>query len=332
VDALRELVGRALERGAIDDAAPLLAPAARLAEAAWSRLAAPRVARPIALPRGARVVGVGGATLGGAGKSPVAVAIARELAVRGDRVALVVHAYRAAPGRARVVGGDDDARAVGDDALAAARQLAHLGVAVVVAPSRQRSIDAAAAQGARTIVVDGLLQASPRRLDAAVLVLDAEAPWGAGACPPRGDLRAPTATLLAAADRVAAVLDAGAAPHASLPERALRLASDVAGAHDASARFHPLASLGGARLGLVLAIAHPERVERALARRGVAPAARVILGDHARLGPDAIPDARVDAWLTTARCATKLPATLGAAPVLALDHRVDASELARALA
>ncbi len=33
------------------------------------------------------------------------------------------------------------------------------------------------------------------------------------------------------------------------------------------------------------------------------------------------------AWLTTARCATKLPAAIGGKPVLALDHRLDVTEL-----
>jgi hypothetical protein len=40
----------------------------------------------------------------------------------------------------------------------------------------------------------------------------------------------------------------------------------------------------------------------------------------------------VDAWITTARCATKLPDNLGGKPVLALDHRLDVGELVRRLA
>src|SRR5262245_28436429 len=100
-DALRALVGRRLERGA---------PSSRLARAAsrvWEAWRARAVARPLRFPDGARVIGVGGAVLGGAGKTPVAVALARAFAEHGDRPALVGHAYRARPERARIVQPDD---------------------------------------------------------------------------------------------------------------------------------------------------------------------------------------------------------------------------------
>jgi tetraacyldisaccharide 4'-kinase len=292
------------------------------------------VARPVALPAGASVIGIGGATLGGAGKSPLAVALARELALRGGRVAIVSHAYRAAPGRARVVRPSDDVASVGDDALCTARLAAQGGVEVVVAPSRARAVAHAAARGARVIVVDGLLQATPARLAASVLVLDAGSPWGAGACPPRGDLRAPASALLEAADVVAVVRDGGAALDPSTPRGAIDVPSDLAGAVDAGGDHLDLAALARLRVGLVLAIARPDRVVRALARRGITPAAVVTAADHARLGPAfaARLDARVDAWLTTARCATKLPASARGRPVLALDHRLDARALVGALA
>jgi tetraacyldisaccharide 4'-kinase len=350
MDALRDLVGRGLERGALG-AAVERAPAglgeraaravAEAAERAWAGVAGASLARPLSLPRGVRVIGVGSAVLGGAGKTPIAVALARALAARGEAVALVSHAYRASPGRARVVLPGDDPRVVGDDALASARMLADDRVAVVVAPRRQGAVDAAAATGARTVVVDGLLQSAPERLAEGVLVLDAEAPWGAGACPPLGDLRAAPPALLAAADRVAVVIDRLApgleAGDGRIPAGATLVPSDVAGAFDAHGRRHVLGALRSLRVGLILAIARPERVLFALARRGVEPAVVVELADHARL--DALALARraraaappgglePDVWLTTVRCAAKLPATLAGAEVLALDHRVDVTGL-----
>jgi hypothetical protein len=72
----------------------------------------------------------------------------------------------------------------------------------------------------------------------------------------------------------------------------------------------------------------------ALARAGVLPYVTLALADHA------VPTARelaaaarapVDAWVTTARCATKLPAKVGAAPVLILDHRLEIAALLAAL-
>ena len=333
-DTARGRVGAGLERGSRSGAL-------RLAAAAWSAIAAARLARPLALPAGVRAIGIGGATLGGAGKTPVAIAVARALAAR-HAVALVGHAYRAEPGRARGVAANDAVELVGDDALAAARQLEGSGAIVVVAPSRQQAVDHAALQGARVLVIDGLLQAAPRRLDAAVLVLDAARPWGSGACPPAGDLRAPAAALRAAADVIAIVGPGeeeeesptpGQEPHLVRPRRdEIAIASRIGGAAGGGLTLTP-AELAQRRVGLILAVAHPERIEQALARLGIAPRAVLRFADHAGVSAITGPALaagerhRIETWLTTARCATKLPAALGGAPVLGLRHEVDVRAL-----
>jgi tetraacyldisaccharide-1-P 4'-kinase len=81
---------------------------------------------------------------------------------------------------------------------------------------------------------------------------------------------------------------------------------------------------------VILAIAHPERVLRALAKAGIHPTAQRLLADHAWPSPADLAfarAARVDVWVTTVRCATKLPRVLGGRPVLALDHQLDVREL-----
>src|SRR5206468_557777 len=128
-------------------------------------------------------------------------ALARALRAAGVDVAVVAHGYGARVAEARRVRAADDVRAVGDDAAWVARDLDPCDVPVYVGP-RAHAV-ALAARERRHVVVDGLLQASPRRLFASLLAVDADSPWGAGACPPAGDLRAPVATLLAAADAVA---------------------------------------------------------------------------------------------------------------------------------
>ena len=327
-DALRALFGRRLEQGVRGS------PLTRLAAAAWEAWSGRAVARPLSLPAGVRVVGVGGAVLGGAGKTPVAVALARAFAERGERVALVGHAYRAHPGRPRVVRPDDRVGVVGDDALAAARLLAG-AVEVIVAPGRQAALDHAAALGHRLLVVDALLQSAPRRLSAAVLVLDGLAPWGAGACPPLGDLRAPPGALLQAADGVAVLQPEGTAPSAGVPEGAIPVRSRILGAISPTGQALDLRALGGLRLGLFLAVARPDRVVASLARAGIRPEVIVRLADHAIPSEEILAQAGkrpVEAWLTTARCATKLPEAIGGRPVLALDHRVDVADLVGCLA
>lgn len=301
---------------------------ARAAAALWARFGARGGARPLRLPEGTQAFGIGSAVLGGAGKTPLAVALSRALALRTEGVALIGHAYRATPGRARIVDPGDAVAQVGDDALAAARLLVGSKAIVIVAPDRQRALDHAASLGFQTLVVDGLLQATPARIAASILVLDAAAPWGGGACPPAGDLRAPREALLAAADHVVAVGAGDLA--AECPPGTLAVRSRIEGAVDVSGARWSLAELALRRVGLFVAIARPGRIEAALRDAGIDPRPVIALDDHA------IPSARdyaraarceVDAWLTTARCAVKLPAAIGGAPVLALDHRLDVASL-----
>jgi len=190
-------IARALEDGALR-----AAPFRPLADA-WGRVAARGVVRTLRLPEGARVFAVGGATLGGSGKTPLAIALALR-----ERAAIVGHAYRASPGRARWVSPDDDVAIVGDEALACARIIARAGggARVAVAPTRQEAIDFAA-RDVHTLVLDGVAQTAPRRATCALLAVDAEEPWGAGAVPPLGDLRAPKDALFAASDATIAVRD-----------------------------------------------------------------------------------------------------------------------------
>jgi tetraacyldisaccharide 4'-kinase len=318
VDALRAAVGRALERGRAGSTME------HAAEALWSSASARGLHRRLQLPAGAAVVGVGGATLGGAGKTPLCVELARALTAAGAKVAVVGHGYRARAGRAQVVRPADDVATVGDDALLAARALASIGVPVVVSASRQDALDRAA-RLAEVLLVDGLLQARPQRLAASLLVVDAGTP-AAARCPPLGDLRAPWAALRAAADVVVRVGtdDLGEDAHGLGAGAPALLARSRTATVELDGREVPLADLGAARIGLLVAIAHPERIERALHRAGIVPRRVVALADHARIRWDRIAASGVDLWLTTARCRTKLPARLAGTPVATLVHRVDA--------
>ena len=128
-------LAQALERGS------LRGPLARALSRAWAgafEAGLARVARPLVLPPQIPVLAVGGATLGGSGKTSLAIACAEQLASQGARVALVGHGFRARPRRARRVEVDDALPEVGDEALACARSLARFGASasVVVAPCR----------------------------------------------------------------------------------------------------------------------------------------------------------------------------------------------------
>jgi tetraacyldisaccharide 4'-kinase len=282
---------------------------------------APAVVRRLALPPGARVVAVGGATLGGSGKTTLAVACAAELARAGARVALVGHAYRASPAAARVVEGADAIEDVGDEALLAARALGPLGARVVVAPSRAAAVRLAA-RAAEVLVLDGVAQTAPARASLALLAVDAVEPWGrVRALPPRGDLRAPVAALLGACNLVVRVGDANELgdcrreePYAEVRSRGAWVGADLL-TWDA---------LRAARVGFVSALARPGRVTRAIERRGVRVRVAIRAADHGPVPMRALREAHdkggVDLWLATPKCALHLEA--GVVPFARLDHCV----------
>jgi tetraacyldisaccharide 4'-kinase len=262
------------------------------------------------------VVAVGGATLGGSGKTPLAMACAREIASTGAEVAFVGHAYRAAPGRARVVGMHDPLAEVGDEALLAARALAPLGVRVVIAPRRRDAVRLAS-RLAGVLVIDGVLQTRPVRASLALLAVDADEPWGrAASLPPAGDLRAPRRALLAACDRVVVVGD-GADADARVVSRGGWLGGTL----------HTWEALSGMRLGLLCALARPDRILRSLARRGLTVRAVVRVRDHDpfdRSSLAAAARAPVDLWLASPKCALKL-GDFAALRVATLDHHLTLS-------
>jgi tetraacyldisaccharide 4'-kinase len=293
-------IAEALERGAYGG---------RLAsalEGLWGQTLGRSVVRRLTWPPHVRVLAVGGATLGGSGKTPLAVACAAALAARGASVALVGHAYRATPGRARVVHGDDSLDEVGDEALLAARALDPLGVRVIVAPKRSAAV-ALAARMADVLVLDGVAQTSPVRASLALLAVDSIEPWGqAIALPPRGDLRAPVSRLLGACDMLVAV--GSERPVASL-----------SGAHHARTEIRG-AWVGGElvrceglrrlRIGLLCALARPDRLVRSLAASGIAVRVVVRAPDHGPFGRaalEAVGRESVDLWLATPKCALHVP-------------------------
>lgn len=282
-------VARALERG------ELRGGLARLGAWGWARVAAARVARPLVFPEAVTVLAVGGATLGGSGKTPLALACAAALAARGRAVALVGHAYGADPGRPRIVSPDDPLARVGDEARLSARGLREAGheVPVVVAPTRQDAVDAAVAlfaprPEAPVLVLDGVAQTRPRRADLALLAVDPVHPWGiAGACPPLGDLRAPVASLVGATDLTVAV------------EPTLLGARVEPGGERVT-----VPDLRALRVGLWTAIARPDRLVARLRSAGIEPVAVVQGRDHAL--PRRPPAPHPDLWLMTPKCAEHL--------------------------
>lgn len=278
---------------------------------AWGRAA--RVERPLILPPTHSVVGVSGAALGGSGATPVAMQLADDLAARGRRVGLVSHGFGARVSAAQRV----EPTSLGvccDEASLAAQQLRRSGVPVFIAPKRQAALDYAARElpAGSVLILDGVLQAAPRRLDLSCLVVDSAYPWGDARCPPVGDLRARQAALLGAADRLLSVDGAGGARASGLNERPLVQVTrrptgltQIAGAAlDSLTPSLPLAWLRGRDFGLALAVGRPSRVLAQLRALGLAPSRVHEALDHRGLHGlvRSKKYSRSDVWVTTPKC------------------------------
>jgi len=146
------------------------------------------------------VIVVGNAVAGGAGKTPVAIAVARNLAARGVAVHLLARGYGGRlHGPTRVDPGLG-VRDVGDEALLLARV-----APTWIARDRRAGVTAAVASGAAAVVLDDGLQDPSLAWDLALLVVDGGQGFGNGWVIPAGPLREPAARALARADAIVLV-------------------------------------------------------------------------------------------------------------------------------
>jgi tetraacyldisaccharide 4'-kinase len=147
------------------------------------------------------VICVGNLVAGGAGKTPVALALARRLLARGRAPHFLTRGYGGRlAGPVRVDPAAHTARAVGDEALLLAAM-----APAWVAHDRPAGARAAAAAGAQTIVMDDGHQNPSLGKDLAILVIDGGYGFGNRRVIPAGPLREPIGEGLARADAVVVV-------------------------------------------------------------------------------------------------------------------------------
>lgn len=256
-------------------------------------LAARRIARPgwhAPVP----VLCCGNATVGGAGKTTVALDLGVRLRARGVTVHYLSRGYGGRAGRAGtgpllVVPGQHDAGLVGDEPLLLA----------AVAPTwvgadRAASARAAVAAGATALLMDDGLQNPGLAQDAGLLVIDGATGFGNGRVLPAGPLREPAA---AAAARCRAAIMIGmdqrgaglALPHA-LPVLEAWLVPDQA--------------MHGQRVLAFAGIARPAKFHATLLQAGATIAGTFDFPDHHRFTPK-----QLQAVLARARGLNAVPVT-----------------------
>lgn len=215
------------------------------------------------------VIAIGNFTAGGAGKTPVTLAIAAALTARGSKPFIVSRGYGGTEsGPYRVDPARDSSARVGDEPLMMSRSFP-----VIVSADRARGGKLAEAQGASVILLDDALQNPDLEKDFTLGVVDGGFGFGNGFCVPAGPLRAPIGPMLATVDATL-ILGADAAKSREvLLERPCFSAS-------MQVQSGLKAALRGQRLLAYCGIGRPEKFGETLRECGAEIASLLAFGDH----------------------------------------------------
>ena len=216
---------------------------------------------------GIPVLCIGNLTVGGAGKTPTALAVAELLLAAGKRAFFLSRGYGGAlAGPVRVDPAKHRAADVGDEPLLLARV-----APTIVARDRVAGAALARAAGADVVVMDDGLQNPSLSKTLSIVVIDGRRDIGNGCVIPSGPLRAP---LQAQLDRADAILVIGGTTSVSVQRPAFHATLEP----DAST----LAALKSRKVLAFAGIGHPEKFFSTLIDAGIDVRAQVAFPDHHR--------------------------------------------------
>jgi tetraacyldisaccharide 4'-kinase len=224
---------------------------------------------------GVPVICLGNFTVGGAGKTPAALAVGRLLLAAHERLFFLSRGYGGRlAGPVRVDPAVHSAAAVGDEPLLLARL-----APTIVARDRLAGAEAARRGGASVIVMDDGFQNPALTKDLAILLVDGRRGIGNGRVIPAGPLRAPLKAQIAHAHAVVFVGPSDS--EAMIRQRARRYNVAIY-----RARLEPdpntIAALRGRRVLAFAGIGDPEKFFATLAEAGITVAERASFADHHR--------------------------------------------------
>ena len=239
---------------------------------------------PVHRVEGLTVLSIGGLRAGGEGKTPMTLELARQLARRGLKTAIVARGYRGrlerrggvvSDGRGSIIA---DACLGGDEAVMQAQRAPE--VAVVVGGDRVRAAERARELGAEVAVLDSGFQ--HRRLARNLNILLVGWPWTLDEpLLPAGRLRE-SPSELKRADLIGWQLPQGSpSPPPTPPAEGFLFQLEPTELVDTSLRpVAPLEELRGTRVLVVAGIARPQQLEGQLRALGACPVDILSFPDH----------------------------------------------------
>lgn len=265
---------------------------------------------------------VGNLTVGGNGKTPLVIALAKALSEHGYRVGIISRGYGRQSQSALLVDAKSSADEVGDEPLLIHQQSALFGaLPVAVCQNRQAAIELLLRTHpeVNVIVSDDGLQHYRLARDVELVAMASDLGFGNGFCLPAGALREPLSRL-GSVDALV-ITDEGDAPHVACPIFTCHKALCV---YELSTGKPWLwQDLARQKCAVLTAIARPKRFVDTLQHNGIQPVVIKTLPDHSPLLPDDLPDA--DAVLVTSKDAVKIRAWYQAQimpPVYVVDYQL----------
>jgi tetraacyldisaccharide 4'-kinase len=222
---------------------------------------------------GIPVLCVGNYHVGGAGKTPTVLALAKLLRDLGETPVVLSRGYR---GRLRGPVKVDPARHAADDVGDEPLMMARM-VPVVVARDRVEGVALARSQGATVILMDDGFQNPAISKDASLIVIDGARGLGNGRVLPAGPLRAPLSPQLERTDALIVVGEGNAADAVAAAVTAMEIPvlSAFLKPQDTS-----VALLGGKRVLAFAGIGDPGRFFRTLRAAGIDVVRERAFDDH----------------------------------------------------
>ncbi|MCM5688657.1 tetraacyldisaccharide 4'-kinase [Sinorhizobium meliloti] len=285
----------------------------------YGRIAGTRMDRARRATSAVPLICIGNFTVGGAGKTPTAIAIARAARARGLKPAFLSRGYGGSLDVTTVVDPEHHrARDVGDEPLLLARE-----ALTVICRRRVDGARKLAAEGADIIIMDDGFQSARLVFDFALLVVDSGRGIGNGHLVPSGPVRAPIGNQLRHANALLKLGHGSAAD--PLVRRAARAGKPV---YVAETVRTDAGSLDGVKVLAWAGIADPEKFFKTVRETGAVIEETRSFPDHHHFSEDEIADlidraaSRGYTLVTTAKDMVRLEPGHGRAGELAAKSRV----------